>query len=286
MKRVLITKKMSAKGPFDYPTTTVGKTAHVTVLCATALGPQGITLGKQVLANAENDWGQILMLFGGINLPKVTVLISPLSTSNDGSGGAYHYGCNGTVLYADADFSNAARTSALFIAELSEVAQAVQAYGWDCGASPGEGLSRAHAELLYPGALDDYETASAWLDSVRADWVNTSNPTDQDDLSNGCSVLFLNWLFALGFTWPDITQAGGATLAATYKILTQLSKTTAWQDFNAAVNQRWPIGRPSGVTVDNPWSNQPPSPTGSTITLNEDLPAGTYTLLPQQARKK
>jgi hypothetical protein len=65
------------------------------------------------------------------------------------------------------------------IAEEVEVFSAVQNKGWNCGASNGEGLSRVLAESLYPGVLDDYSTAAAWLDTPdRPDWISNNNNTD------------------------------------------------------------------------------------------------------------
>ncbi len=74
--------------------------------------------------------------------------------------------------------------------------------------------------------------------------------TDEDDESNGLSVLFLTWLMR-SYTLAQITQVGGVSLAATYKALT--GKATAFADFSAAVNVNWPQGVPSGVVSDNPW---------------------------------
>ncbi len=79
-------------------------------------------------------------------------------------------------------------------AEIVEVFSAAQGGDWDCGASNGEGLSRVLATELYPAELDGYTTAADWLDGGRPDDVNQTNPTDQDAVSNGCAVLFLNYM--------------------------------------------------------------------------------------------
>ncbi|MDE2095685.1 MAG: hypothetical protein KGL39_00380 [Patescibacteria group bacterium] len=245
-------------------------------------------VAKAVLDSADADFQRLQMLFGdAVVFPSVTVIVAPLSSTNDGTGGAYHQSCDATDLYCDADFTNPDRTRALFIAELSEVGQATQNLGWDCGATNGEGLSRVHAEVLFPGVLDDFETASAWLDSSRPDWISQNENTDQDEISNGCAVLFLHWLHYLGYGYDRITQAGGSSLASTYQTLTGHS--APWPNFVAAVNDRWPVGTPSGVTTDNPWGvvppppNPPPQPPPSslpTLTLASPLPAGTYVLTP------
>jgi hypothetical protein len=80
-----------------------------------------------------------------------------------------------------------------------------------------------------------------------------------------------------GFTPTEIVQAAcpEGTLASNYQALT--GKTTAWQDFMAAVN-----ALPNGVTGDDPWQsdtggNNAIRPT-STLTLTFDPVAKTITL--------
>jgi len=273
---------------FDYPSTQVGQTAHVSVLAANALGPSGVQLAQRVLQGVEQDYLRLQSLFGAIQTPAMTVIVAPLSAGHDGSGGAYHHACSDPVFYCDADLTpgGEATTLALFVAEAVEVFEAIQGLGWDCGASNGEGLSRVLAEALHPGVLDGYETASVWLDGSRTDWVDITNPTDRSADSNGCAVLFLNWLQTIQHNgWAQIARAGAATLAGTYQKLS--GKTTAWADFGAAVNARWPAGAPSGVTTDNPWVASPPPPPPPPpppSTLSIDVPAtippGHYNLVP------
>jgi len=166
---------------FDYPSTQVGQTAHVSVLAANALGPSGVQLAQRVLQGVEQDYLRLQSLFGAIQTPAMTVIVAPLSAGHDGSGGAYHHACSDPVFYCDADLTpgGEATTLALFVAEAVEVFEAIQGLGWDCGASNGEGLSRVLAEALHPGVLDGYETASVWLDGSRTDWVDITNPTDR-----------------------------------------------------------------------------------------------------------
>jgi hypothetical protein len=141
----------------------------------------------------------------------------------------------------------------LLVAELVEVFEAAQNLGWDCGASNGEGLSRVLATALYPAELDGYTTAAAWLDTPnRPDWVNNNNPTDQDAISNGCSVLFLNYLNSqLGYGWDQIAKAGASTLAQTYTKLT--GNQDGWNQFRQQLDGNFPLGTPSGLTTDNPY---------------------------------
>lgn len=242
---------------FDYPTTQEGSTANFAVYYDPALGAAGKSCADGMLASCERDYAQISAWFGGIASPTlpVNVIIAPLDTSGQGGGGAYHYGCSAVDLYCDVktvpsldiDLSRM-----LMVAELVEVFEAAQGAGWDCGGSNGEGLSRVLATALYPAELNGYTTAAAWLDSDRPDWVNNNNSTDGDAVSNGCSVLFLNYLNTqLGYGWDQIAQAGAPTLAQTYTKLT--GSTDGWTPFRQQLDKAFPTGTPSGVTTDNPY---------------------------------
>jgi hypothetical protein len=191
---------------FDYPVVQEGSTAHFVVYYDPALSSDGKSCADGVLATCENDYNQTSVWFGGINSPllPVNIIIAPLDPSHQGQGGAYHYGCNAVDLYCDLKDVPALDinlTRMLLVAELVEVFEAAQNVGWDCGASNGEGLSRVLATALYPSELNGYTTAAAWLDTPdRPDWVNNTNSTDTDSTSNGCAVLFLNYLNTqLGF---------------------------------------------------------------------------------------
>jgi hypothetical protein len=272
----------------DFPASPVGQTTHVSVLSANALGAAGVPLAQRVLQGVELDYQRLQGLFNGLLTPGMTLVVAPLSAAHDGSGGAYHHACSDTVFYCDADLAAAgeATTLALFVAEAVDVFEAFQGLGWDCGASNGEGLSRVLAEALHSKVLDGYETASVWLDGSRTDWVDQTNPTDRSADSNGCAVLFLNWLqMVKGYTWAQIAQAGAPTLAGTYRKLS--SQTTAWAEFSADINARWPAGVPSWVTTDNPWAGSPsppppPPPPRPILTIDVPvaIPPGHYNLVP------
>lgn len=296
--------RVKAKGRFDFPVKQVGATGeHVSVWLDNSLPMGAANRAVEVLARAEDSFAAVAAIFDGVTRPAVNLLIVPLTGNNDGDGGAYHASCAATDLYVDADLVNddgVNRMLALFVAELTEVFEAKQNRGWDCGSSAGEGLSRFVAEYVHGGALDDYSTAAAWLDGPRADLVNVSAPTDEDEEANGCSTLFLFWLRSLGFKAAEIAAGPGKTLAALYLQLT--GQKTAWEDFSAACQVRWPAGKPSGVTVDDPWALFPiptpgpgPEPTpapdpvptpvpppanGADLVVNVPLQPGAYVLLP------
>ena len=239
------------KAGFDYPTTLEGSTAHFQVYYQTGFA-NGPVIAQGVLATVERDYDALLNLFGGLALPAFPINIIIAS----GIGGAHHYGCAAVDLYCDGDTSASPdidHTRMLVVAEEVEVFEAAQNRGWDCGASDGEGLSRVLATEIYPAELDGFATASAWLDSSdRPDRVSRTDLTDQNAVSTGCAVLFLNYLrYQLNFSWPQIVAAAGSTLEQTYEALT--GKTGGFDPFKALLDQRFPQGQPSGLTTDNPF---------------------------------
>jgi hypothetical protein len=249
---------LGGKAGFDYPVVQEGTTTNFVVYYDPALGQDGKSCADGMLATCENDYAQTSAWFGGIPSPTlpVNVILGPLDPSGQGGGGAYHYGCSAVDLYCDVknvpsldiDYSRM-----LMVAELVEVFEAAQGVGWDCGASNGEGLSRVLATALYPAELDGYTTAAAWLDTPdRPDWVNNTDATDQNSISTGCGVLFLNYLNTqLGYSWEQIVQAGGPTLAKTYTNLT--GQADGWTPFRQQLDANFPLGTPSGLTTDNPY---------------------------------
>jgi hypothetical protein len=265
----------------------LGGSPHVRLFLEADLQEVGAHLGQAVKAAAETDWQRVADLFGEtVEAPPITVIIERLSRDADGTGGAWHESCESTVLHADADLQRPHRTSALWIAEFVEAICATQNYGWDCGNTNGEGLSRVVAEWAYPGALQDYSSAAAWLDGGRPNYVDQQQGTDTDELSNGCAVLYLHWLLSRGHDLATICQTGGDILAATGTALEGDAAT--WPRWKALVDQTWPPDRPSGVTTDNPWpavAPPPPPPTlpsgGIRLTLGQNASAGNYVLVPE-----
>lgn len=248
-------RRARAAGPFDYPTQLAGTTpdGNVTVYYDPSLGQPGADLAREVLARAPQTYADTQAFFNVPGQP-VNVILAALNGATDGSGGAYHYGCNfnpGGDLYEDVAFGNPDRTLGLVVAELTESFMGAQNAGWDCGGSNGEALSRFLAELLSggpDGALADYATGPAWDQAGRPDYIDATEPTDQNAVSTGCGVVYLYWMLSRGFSAAQITQAGcpDGTLASNYRALTGGSD--AWGDFSAAVN-----GLTGGITSDNPW---------------------------------
>jgi hypothetical protein len=248
-------EQVAAAAPgFDYPATQVGTNGNITVYYDSALGTQGLAQAKQLLQSAPGPYSDMAAFFG-IAGSSVNLVVAPLSGNNDGSGGAYHYGCdftNGGTLYLDATFASTKVDPldlliGLYVAELSESFMGAAGKGWGCGSSNGEGLSRFCAELdTTPGTLDAFATGASWAQAGYPDWVSKTEATDQDSVSTGCAIVYLYWLGTLNYKVPQIVQAGGATLSANYKALT--GKTTAYQDLVAAAKAK-------GVTSDNPFAH-------------------------------
>jgi hypothetical protein len=228
-----------------------GSTLHFTVSYDNSL-IDGPTIADAVLAACEKDYSTLQRDFGGItpgNLP-FNINILP------GDFGASHATCAATTLSIGAQSApgvNIPFMLSLVVAEEDEVFEAAIGRGWNCGAGNGEGLSRVLANDMYPGAEpSDFVSAPVWLDGGRPDFVNNTDPTDQNYLSIGCSVLFLNWLhYQLNFSWNQIILAGAPTLAQTYTKLT--GRIDAWTRFTILLRSHFPAGKPSGLTTDNPF---------------------------------
>jgi hypothetical protein len=231
---------------------THSSTSHFVITYSRSLGADGPVIARRVAARCEADYTSLQQLFGGITPAQLPFKIR----LTPGHNGASHATCAATDLMigarsappADPDFVNA-----LVIAEEDEVFMANFGHGWDCGASNGEGLSRVLSNDIYPNTEPPgFVSAPAWLDGGRADWVNQTEPTDIDYVSIGCAVLFLNWLHTqLGHSWHDIIQAGGPTLANTYRGLGEAGD--GYTRFRQLIDQHYPPGRPSGLTTDNPF---------------------------------
>jgi hypothetical protein len=200
-----------------------------------------------VLAQCESDYAQLCTWFG-ISPPVLhfNITLAALSHFLDGTGGAYHQGCASADIYCDVKLNpvvDARVSSALVLAEAV----------WNCGWTNGEGLSRVLASARYPNVLPSgYVTSYQWLDGNRYNFVDVNHRTDVDPQSNGCAVLFLNWMcYQLDLSWDAITRAGGATLAETYRRVT--GRNDGWTRFLQIMNNKFPPGQPSNLQTDNPF---------------------------------
>jgi hypothetical protein len=188
----------------------------------------------------------------GTNEGSVSVIVFALGGVTDGTGGADHMGCDyttGAAIEVCASFGSPARVSGLFEAELSEC----NMNGNLCGVSTGEALSRWCATVSSNNALSDFATAPTWFQDGMQDFVNQSDPTDQNADSTGCGMAFLSWLLSQGHGLDMIAQSmvsltDSGTLAQLFASLTGAAAANAWPSFKAAVQ-----ALPSGVTNDDPF---------------------------------
>jgi hypothetical protein len=231
-------------------------TPHFQISVDTGLGATGTTIADALLQTCEADYATLQSYFGGITPARLPFHLIVTS----GSQGASHATCAATALSIGARSGPLSFMRSLVIAEEDEVFEANFGHGWDCGYSNGEGLSRVLANDMVPGVEPQgFVSPPVWLDgpsdisgALRENWVDNTDHTDTNYFSIGCSVLFLNWLrFQLHFPWPQIIAAGGPTLAQTYRNLA--GKNDGWVTFKALVDARFPPGKPSGVTTDNPF---------------------------------
>src|SRR6202035_4537414 len=215
------------------------------------------TLGAPALQNAQdlvNDADRVAdandAIFGTTG-GTVSVIIFALGGATDGTGGADHMGCDyttGAAIEVDASFGSSARVSALFEAELSECSM----NGNVCGLSTGEALSRWCATVVSNNALSDFATAPRWVQDGQPDFVDQTDPTDQNADSIGCGMAFLSWLMSLGHSLDQIAPVmvalgDSGTLAQLYAKLTGDLSGNAGSKFQSALQ-----GLPNGLTSDDP----------------------------------
>ena len=239
----------SYKGPSQLVGTS--PSGRVTVYVDPTLGQSGLQNAQDLLNDADRVVAANDTIFGTTGGP-VSVIVFALGNATDGTGGADHMGCDyttGAAIEIDASFGNSARVSALFEAELSECSM----NGNLCGQSTGEALSRWCAAGISNNALSDFATAPQWAQDGMPDYVNKTDPTDQNADSTGCGMAFLSWLMSQSYSLdkiaPEMVALGDAgTLAQLYANLTSDAAANAWPKFQNAIK-----ALPNGVTNDDPF---------------------------------
>jgi hypothetical protein len=255
-----------------------GQTAHCAIVYDSAI-PNGLALASGLQAGCEQDFALMKGWFGGIELIFPYPILLVIANASGGGSWSdpsdfqreFHLFIPIIILNAlnPAGFGPAGQTvflRFLLVAEMTEMFMASKQNGWfentslfsgaDEG-SKGEGLSRFLASqfLLANGlgkiAPPSFTLASQWLNSPRADFVN-NNPDDNNaDPTNGCTTLFLWYLFdQLRFDPHSIVAAGSATLAGVYQNLT--GRSDAFGAFSGLVNSHFPPGftyNPAGDSI-------------------------------------
>ena len=225
---------------------------RVTVFVDPTLGDQGLQNAQDLVNDADRVVAANDSIFGTTG-GSVSVIVFALGGATDGTGGADHMGCDyttGNAIEVCAAFGNSARVSALFEAELSECSMG----GNLCGSSTGEALSRWCAAVIGNNALADFATAPQWAQDGMQDFINNTDPTDQNADSTGAGMAFLSWLMSQGQALNKIAPAmvalgANGTFAQLYANLTGDAASNAWPNFQAAVN-----ALPNGVTNDDPFN--------------------------------
>jgi hypothetical protein len=225
---------------------------RVTVFVDPSLGAPALQNAQDLVKDADRVVAANDKIFGTTGGP-VSVIVFALGGATDGTGGADHMGCDytsGAAIEVCASFGNSARVSALFEAELSECSMG----GNLCGVSTGEALSRWCAAVIGNNALADFATAPQWAQDGMPNYIDQTDPTDQNADSTGAGMAFLSWLMSQGYGLDKIAQAmvsltTSGTLAQLYANLTGDVASNAWTNFLAAIQA---LTIP--ITNDDPFS--------------------------------
>ena len=223
---------------------------RVTVFVDPSLGPQGAQNASDLVNDADRVVQANDALFGTTCGP-VSVIVFALGGATDGTGGADHMSCdyvNGGAIEVCASFGQSDRVSGLFEAELSECSMG----GNLCGENTGEALSRWCASVISGNALSDFATAPTWAQDGMPNYVDQTDPTDQNPDSTGCGMAFLSWLMSQGHSLSAIAQEMASlkdvgTFAQLYANLTSDSASNAWPNFQAAASAL------PQITTDDPF---------------------------------
>src|SRR5258708_25981722 len=231
---------------------------RMTVYVDPSLGGPGLQNAQDLVNDADRVANANDALFGTTG-GTVRVIVFALGGATDGTGGADHGGCDyttGNAIEVCASFGNSARVSALFEAELSECSMG----GNLCGVNTGEALSRWCAAQVGNNALSDFASAPTWFADGMPNFVDQTDPTDQNYDSTGCGMAFISSLMSQGFPLSHIAQqlvplTANGTFANLYENLTGSSADTAWSSFQAAIQNL-----PNGVNSDDPFGNAAQKP--------------------------
>jgi hypothetical protein len=245
----------------------------VTIYVDPSLGQSGLQNAHDLLSDADRVVDANDAIFGTAGGP-VSAIVFALGGATDGTGGADHMGCDyttGAAIEVCAAFGTPARVSALFEAELSECSMNNNL----CGLSTGEALSRWCAAAISNNALGDFATAPQWAQDGMRNFVDNTDPTDQNADSTGCGMAFLSWLMSQNITLnqiaPIMVSLGDfGTFAQLYAKLTSDSASNAWGKFQNAIR-----ALPDGVTSDDPFNAAQSNPVATAATATLPSPATT-----------
>jgi hypothetical protein len=223
----------------------------VNVYVDASLGAKADQNAKDLVSDADRIVAINNAIFGLKKQPApVNVLLFAMGAT-DGTGGADHMGCDwstGNNIEVCVDYGSYPRVAGLFEAELSECAMNNSL----CGLSTGEALSRWCAAIVSNNALADFATAPDWVNGGTENFVDATDPSDQNADSIGCGMAFISYLMHRGTTLPQIAQAmvklgDDGTFASLYAALKMGAAHLAWPTFSSAVKA---LGN---ITSDDPF---------------------------------
>jgi hypothetical protein len=239
-----------------------------------------------VIAKCENDYNLMSGWFGRSDVKGMNVQVTTQTANTcprDPGAVSYAGGCwNGkpasSIVQISAEgksySTNPAYIRYLLVLEVVEIFMMAQGAGggWWTGSgegSKGEGLSRFLSSqflvqngFLGVGIDKDYAVADLWLnidprDGLwRKDYVNIAPDDHGYNATNGCTTLFIYYMFhQLGFSINQIVGAGASTLAGVYKNLTS-DTGDPFQRFWALLDHAFrsrTISAVPGPNFDDPW---------------------------------
>jgi hypothetical protein len=246
-----------------------GVTTHYRFSYDDALGsPAGPEPARTnaVIAVCEADYNSMFGWFGG-SLTVTGMSVQVTTQSNGASWSGTSTSSTIQLKAQGASYSNnPAYLRYLLVAEVTEIFMMTQNRGWFQGSNEGskrEGLSRflsgqflAANGFLGVGIDANYAVADLWLNSTRQDFVNNAPDDNGYNATNGCTTLFIYYLFhQLGYGINQIVAAAGTTLTAVYKNLTG-DPNNPFPLFKRVLDARFPSISGSAVPGPNfgdPW---------------------------------
>jgi hypothetical protein len=246
-----------------------GQTAHyrfqyddsLALSVANPAGPEPARTNA-VIAACEGDFAQMASWFGGaVAVSGINVHVTPDSGGASWSGSS----SSSTVLIKAQGRSYSGSPDIiryLLVAEVTEIMMMTQGSGWFQGhdeGSKGEALSRfLGAQFLDANGLtdasirSDFAVADGWLNSPRLDFVNNAPDDNAPDAVNGCTTLFVYFLFSqLGYGIQQIVGSGAATLAGVYRNLSG-DTTDPFPFFKRLLDETYPGTATATITGPNP----------------------------------
>jgi hypothetical protein len=237
----------------------VASTNHFEIYYDDTLGVGVLRLAQALAQTCEFDYQRCVGWFGvqvPFRSPDTPGFIRVLILTRDGG---WNNGSGGFIQLDPGADPTSLRF--IFISELTEMFMLAQGSAWIPSDSKGEALSRLLSEEAYPTAPAEglYFTAQSWLGTGedptgsghRRNWVDQSEPTDQNFKSIGCAILFLNYVrWQLGYSLQSILMSDGKTLEALYEQV--VGGNGGFQPFSDLLNRFFPIGSHPSVG-DNPF---------------------------------